>query len=160
MIKDDQYIAFKERSKKHMSATLNSFQFWGMRVGRINGQIKSKWGETRWYADLNPPTCLYEIIHVSEFGMRDGYKWDPSKGAVNKSLDVINNMSKFFSIMLYVFALYKLFFYNVAYWVAILKNRDCASDIVWSADHPSKILLGKKYADVVYKRNERLLTKK
>jgi hypothetical protein len=157
MISDKDYIAFKERSRKHSSSTLKAFEFWGMKVGRIEGQIKSKWGETRWYAKLDAPESLHDIVYVQEF--RDKYNWDPTKGQKYRILDIINNMSKFFSIFLYVFVLYKMFFYNVAYWVAIIKNTDCASDIVWSADYPKKILFGNKFANFIHKRNQRLLSK-
>lgn len=152
MLDHNQYVKFKNRSKKHMPDTIDSFEFWGRRVGRIGGQIKSKWGEARWYANLDRPSCIYDLINVSE---DHRYKWDPSLSTANAVLDFINNVSKFFGILFYVFVIYKLFFYNVAYWVAILKNRDCTSDIVWSADHPSKILFGKKMAMIVHEQNER-----
>lgn len=157
MLKDHQYAAFKERSKKHVPSTLKAFEFWGRKIGRIEGQIKSKWGETRWYAKIEAPSSLHDLIYVSDF--RVDYKWDPTKGSVYKALDVVNNISKFFSYLLYIFVLYKLFFYNVAYWVAIFKNIDCASDIVWSADYPKKILFGNKMATIVHAKNSRLLSK-
>lgn len=157
MLKDHEYAAFKERSKRHSSSTLKAFEFWGRRVGRIEGQIKSKWGETRWYAKIEAPSSLHDLVYVGDFEMK--YRWDPTKGSKYRALDTINNISKFFSYLLYVFIFYKLFFYNVAYWVAIFKNRDCASDIIWSASYPKKILLGDKVAEIVRRRNSRLLSK-
>lgn len=150
MMKADEYIDFKNRSRKHMGKTLRSIEFWGSYVGRIGGQSKDKWGEVRWYANLDKPTSIYEVINPND----RYYKWDPSRSFKYAALDFINNISKFFSILLYVFVLYKLFFYNVAYWVAIAKNPDCASDIVWSADSPRKILFGKKMAMIMHRRNE------
>lgn len=151
MLKHDAYVKFKDRSKKHMNTTLNSFEFWGRKVGRIDGQIKSKFGEVRWYANLDRPNSIYEIIHVDEYTM---YRWDPSKSRTNAVLDSINNFSKFFTVLLYMFVLYKLFFYNVAYWVAFFKNRDCAADILYAADYPNKILLGKRAASIAEARNK------
>lgn len=152
MMNDKEYIAFRDRSKKHSSATLNALYFWGMKVGRIEGQIKSKWGEIRWYAKLDAPSSIHDLIYVNEF--RGKYQWDPTKGIGYKLLDVVNNISKFFSLLLYVFVLYKLFFYNVAYWVAIYKNKDCAHDIVWAADHPKKILFGNRIALASHKKSQ------
>ena len=151
MMKADEYVHFKNRSRKHMSQTLNSFRFWGATIGRIDGDIKDKWGEVRWYANLERPQSIYEVINLNH----RYYGWDPTKSKVNAVLDTINNLSKFFSILLYVFILHRLFFYNVAYWVAIAKNPDCAADIVWAADYPRKILFGKKMAMIMHTRNER-----
>ena len=152
MLKHDEYVKFKDRSKKHMPHTLSSFEFWGRKVGRIDGQIKSKWGEACWYANLDKPNSLYDLIYVDEH--RSDYKWDPSISTANAVLDFINNLSKFFGVLFYVFILYKVFFYNVAYWIAIAKNKDCASDIVWSASYPNKIIFGKKIADIVHEKNK------
>jgi hypothetical protein len=157
MLKDHEYAAFKQRSKKHTRSTLSTIYFWGMKIGRIEGQLKDKWGEVRWYAKLDAPSSIHDLIYVGEF--RGKYQWDPTKGIGYKLLDVINNMSKFFSLLLYVFVLYKLFFYNVAYWVAILKNRDCAHDIIWAADYPKKILFSNKMATASHKKSQRLLAK-
>lgn len=155
MIKGDEYIDFRDRSKAHMRSTLAAFEFWGNRVGRINGQIKDKWGEARWYAELGAPSSLYEIVHVNQYPFRDEYKWDPTTSRVNKFLDVLNNSSKLLFFLLYIFALHKLFFYNVAYWVAIAKNPKCASDIVWAAHHPKKIIFGKWFALLIHKLNSK-----
>lgn len=153
MIRGDEYIEFKERAKTHMRSTINSFEFWGRTVGRIDGQIKDKWGEARWYANLDAPKSLYELVCID--GHRSTYRWNPTKGLKFQVLDVVNNMSKFFSILLYVFVLYRLFFYNVAYWVAIAKNPKCASDIVWAADYPKRILFGKQFAAYIHRRNSK-----
>jgi len=157
MLKDNEYVAFKQRSKKHSYTTLKTIYFWGMKIGRIEGQIKEKWGEVRWYAKLDAPSSIHDLIYIGEF--RGKYQWDPTKGIGYKLLDVINNMSQFFSLLLYVFVLHRLFFYNVAYWVAIMKNRDCAHDIVWAADYPKKILFGNRIALASHKKSQRLLAK-
>jgi hypothetical protein len=153
MLNEDQYVAFRERAKKHLPSTLDSFEFWGRKVGRIRGQVKSKWGEARWYAELSSPKSLHDLIYVGEYDYK--YKWDPTKGFNYKLLDILNNMSKFLNFIFYVMIPYKLFFYNVAYLVAIAKNPDCAADIIWSADHASKILMSKKMASIAYEKNEK-----
>jgi hypothetical protein len=140
----DEYIIFKARARKHMPATLLAFIFWGQVIGRIRGQIKEKFGQATWYADLGVPASLHEIVYSSDRSSRlTVYNWDPSKGLFFRILDVINNISKLSPLFLCIFVVHKLFFYNVAHWVAIVKNPDCAMDIVECASHPKKILFKK-----------------
>lgn len=138
MLKHDKYIAFRNRSRKHMLATLNSFHFWGERIGRIDGDIKEKFGETRWYARLDRPSCIYEVIYLP--GPYENYRWNPTVGVKNKVLDALNNVSSMTPILMYLFLFYRIFFYNVAHWIAFAKNPDCARDIISSSDHPNKII--------------------
>jgi len=136
MLKHDQYVFFKERSRRHMIATLRSFEFWGEKIGRIRGDIKEKYGEARWYADLGP-SSLFELINVSA-----AYR-QPKESVKFKLLNMLDYISVNLFFLRYFVIFYKLLFYNVAYTVAMLKNPDCAKDIVFSADHPKKILLAK-----------------
>jgi hypothetical protein len=153
MLKHDEYIAFKQRAKKHIIATLTSFNFWGEQVGRIAGDIKEKFGEARWYADLDRPANIHEIVYL-RYPYRT-YNWDPTKGLKFKVLDFLNNMSMMIPFLLYIFVAYRLFFYNVAYWVAFIKNPDCAPDILSSADYPKKILFGRSFAKFMRWRDGR-----
>lgn len=147
MMSHDEYISFKQKSRKHMLTTLRCFEFWGERVGRIDGDIKDKWGEPRWYAVLERPRNLYEIIYRPR--AYHTYQWSPEKGFKFRLLDIINNMSRLMIPLMFLFLLHRLIFYNVAYWVAIAKNPDCAPYIVSAADYPRRILLGRQFASLI-----------
>jgi hypothetical protein len=137
MINNKEYVAMRERSRKHLVETLGAFEFWGEKVGRIQGDIKDKWSEARWYADLGP-SSLFELINVDA-----NYRWQPDKSRLNKFMHMLNLASTNFFIFAYFTILYKLFFYNLAYTIAMVKNPDCAKDIFFSADYTRKIILGK-----------------
>ena len=147
MLKHDEYIKFKARSKKHMLHTLSAFHFWGEKVGRIRGQIKEKFGEVRWYAELRCPDSLIDFFSSRSRWYRLYEDTDKPKYLV---LDVLNNMSKISPLLLHVLFLYSLFFYNVAHWVAFVKNPDCADDILSSADHSEMIVLKKFFIKLGY----------
>ena len=51
-----------EEKTKHIKYTLKSFYFWGNKIGLIGGQIKEKYGECRWYADIYGIKCLHNIF--------------------------------------------------------------------------------------------------
>ncbi len=134
-----EYLALRDKGRKHMITTLKCFEFWGQRVGRINGDIKNKWSEARWYADLGS-SSLFELLNVDVV-----YKSDPDKGFRYRVLDTANRISINLFLFRYMVILYKLFFYNVAYTAAMLKNPEHARDIVLSADHRNKIILAKPF---------------
>lgn len=147
MLKHDEYIKFKEKARKHLPDTLNSFEFWGERVGRIDGDIKDKWGEARWYANLERPRNLYDILYRPRAYHK--YEWSPEKGFKFRVLDIVNNVSSIMIPLMFMFFLYRLLFYNVAYWVAFAKNPDCAKYILSSSDYPRKVILGKQFVKLM-----------
>ena len=143
MLKHDEYIEFKQRSRKHMIKTLDSFEFWGERVGRIRGDIKEKWGEARWYAELGP-SSLFELINVDSV-----YTWHPEDSLKHKILNTLNNMSISLILFAYLTIAYKFVFYNIAYISAMAKNPDCARDILLPSDYPKRIVLAKPFIFMV-----------
>ena len=130
---------------KHLDYTFKCFRFWGRNIGRISGDIKEKYGEARWYGSISSINDLHHIVKYGHYY----YRWDPSQGGVYIILDILNNWSKFFfclwpirKITLY----WKLFFYNIAYWLPMLKYPGQAYEILHAGDYPELIWLGEKYA--------------
>lgn len=127
-----------EEETKHINPTLDSFRFWGNKIGFIGGQIKSKWGECRWYANLNGITCLHDIFKVGHHY----YRWDPGQGGVYILLDFLNNLSRlFFGFpgVRRLTAKWQILFYNIAYWNAMLKFPDRAYEIICNGDYDELI---------------------
>jgi len=126
-------IEWKQRTK-HINPTLESFSFWGNKIGCIGGQIKDKWSECRWYANIIGIECLHDILKTGHVY----YRWNPGEGALDVLLDFINNISRFFFSLpgikratLY----YQILFYNIAYWSAMLKFPDRAYEIFINAEY-------------------------
>lgn len=145
MLKHDQYQIFRNKARKHMRQTLDSFEFWGQKIGRIEGDIKEKFNESRWYAYLYRPFCLWDFLNLNRHFKVD-YDWRPEKSFKLMCLDIINNMSAFMFYFMFLLYIHKLIFYNVAYWVAMLKNPDCAHYILYASDYPSKVIFGRSFA--------------
>ena len=130
---------------KHLSFTLKCFRFWGHDVGCIMGDIKEKYGEARWYANIDSIKDLHGIVKSGHYYFR----WDPSQGGVYVLLNILNNWSKFlfrFWPIRKATFYWKLFFYNVAYWLPMLKYPGQAYEILHAGDCAELIWFGKKYA--------------
>ena len=134
-----------EEKTKHLDYTFKCFRFWGNKIGCISGQIKEKYGEPRWYAGIGYISSLHDIFKAGHHY----YRWGPAQGGKYIVLDFLNNWSKFLfglwpirKLTLY----WQLFFYNVAYWLPMLKYPGQAYEILVSGDHSELIWGGKKWA--------------
>lgn len=123
-----------KQQTKHIQPTLNIFTFWGRKIGCIDGQIKSKYSECRWYAYINGIRCLHDMINTKNYF----YKWQPDMGTTYMLLDFINNIS----VLMFdlpgikkITTYYKILFYNIAYWSAMLKFPDRAYEIYINASY-------------------------
>lgn len=134
-----------EEKTKHLAYTFKCFRFWGGTVGLIGGQIKEKFGEARWYAGIGCIDSLHSIFKVGHHY----YRWSPEQGTKYIVLNFLDNWSKFFfrlwpirKLTLY----WQLLFYNVAYWLPMLKYPGQAYEILTSGGAPELIWGGKKWA--------------
>lgn len=134
-----------EEKTKHLNYTLKCFRFWGCKVGLIAGDTKEKWGEPRWSARIMPIEDLHGIFKAGHFY----YRWGPENGMRYIVLDALNNWSKFFFALWPIMKLtlyWKLFFYNVAYWLPMLKYPAQAHEILHAGNYPRLVLFGERYA--------------
>lgn len=134
-----------DEKTKHTFFAIRCFNFWGKKVGRIGGQVKEKWGEPRWYASLRGFRCLYDVTHPNYAG----YWWSPERGKKEFMLDFINNVSRFYFnnyIVIKLSIWYQILFYNIAYWIAMLRYPSLAHDVYSNADWPELIFMGSKFA--------------
>lgn len=133
-----------EEKTSHLSYTFKCFRFWGSNVGLIMGDMKEKYGEARWSARIAPIQDLHGVIKSGHYY----YRWDPGQGGWYIVLSILNNWSKFFFRLWPVRKLtlyWKMFFYNVAYWLPMLKYPDQAYEILYAGDNPELVWFGDKY---------------
>ncbi len=135
-----------DEKTKHTFFAIKCFEFWGVKIGRIGGQIKEKWGEPRWYANIGYVDSIHDMYNVGYHY----YQWSPEQGKIYMMLDFINNMSRFFfrlwpirKLILY----WQVLFYNVAYWIAMLRYPKQAHEIYDSSDWGKELIwFGAKFA--------------
>lgn len=104
--------------------------FWGVKIGRIGGQIKEKWGGIRWYAQISEPDQLHDILKAGHAGFR----WSPNR---HPFMCWLNNLSKSYMFLIgkLVFK-YREFMYGFAYYMACRKFPHIKKEILDCVDYP------------------------
>ena len=124
--------------------------FWGNRIGRIGGQMKEKWGELRWYANIAKPLQLHDIVkhgHVA-------FRWSADE---HFFMCWLNNLSKMYMPLISLpFFKYQMFMYGFAYHRACKKYPHIKEEILMCTDHTELLFKSEKeFYDSNYgKRNE------
>jgi hypothetical protein len=135
-----------EEKTRHVGYTLKCFRKYGHDIGLIGGQIKEKYGECRWYAQ--PGSGVHSLHDIFKTG-HVAYRWCPSRGGKYILIDFLNNLSMFYFSFWPIkkfFIYWQLFWYNVAYWLPMLKYPGQAYNILVEGDGPNLIWFGKRYA--------------
>lgn len=139
---NDRNISHFKRSKVHMSTTLRVFAIFAF-IGRIPGQIKSKYYEAKWYAHFSNIGILDLISPTHAYSMRSNL--NRSNHMSSKILLKIDQVSiSFFDFkpIRLMLKLYMLTFYNIAYIASMALSPSCAKDIFKSSEHKKLILMG------------------
>jgi len=150
---------------EHTFYALKSFRFWGNKVGFISGDMKEKWGEPRWSANITGVDNLYKIFNVGYYY----YRWSPEQSPKYFILNTLNNWSMFFFRVWPVWILtlwYQTFFYNVAYWIPMIRHHKKAYSIYCEADWKELLWfagryahrMGEKYEGLTFPKNRKDIT--
>jgi len=139
---NDRNISHFKRSKVHMHITLRLFNFFAL-LGRIPGQIKSKFYEARWYAffyDVGVIDLMFP--RTSSMVRRNMCGSNVFHHRLLLQFDKYSIVFLRFKPLSFLLKVYMLFFYNLAYLSSMLISPSCAKDIYNSSENKSLILLG------------------
>lgn len=114
---------------KGLSKAESKINYWGYKIGRINGQIKEKYGEIRWYAYLHNVEKISDLVFPGFIY----YQWPADRTPIKHVFDLVSTV--YMRLLKYPIYYYQRFFYGFAYRQAIKAAPLLYREILISCDH-------------------------
>lgn len=129
---------------KALDGALNELSKWGVRWGRVGGQIKEKWGCAQYYANFADGT-LHNLIYPDHYYIQ----W-PKWVYYNIDYKIIRPII-IYTGLIKIIHFYQRYFYNLAYQKAIKKYPHIKEEILCDCVYPEYVKGAKEVVDKYWK---------